>query len=95
MKKCWKDQLIIKGKFNFRGYSYVVNQIKQFYADNDIPMTYEYLLNIEYEPLTVYGAMKQAQDKLLKTKSKVQEEKVKELKVEGYSDYLGDILKCL
>lgn len=87
--------MIVDGKFNYRGYNYVVNQIKQFYSDNDIPMTYEYLLNINYEPLTVYGALKQAQDNLSKTKSKVQEEKVKDLQVDSYSDYLGDILKCL
>lgn len=94
-KKCWQGVLFANGKFNGGVWNYVIKQIKEYYTEQDVIITYEYLLDIDYENMTIYNAMKFARDKIAKEKSIIQEEKVKTLEAESYSDYLEDIMKCL
>lgn len=92
-RNCWKDTLYVNGKYNFRAYNYIMNQILNYCTMYDLKIMYEYLLNMkEYKSMSLYALLKEARANVQKVKEEYNNKHIQALKIKEYDSYLSDLL---
>lgn len=91
--KCWRNTLIVNGKFNYKVYNYVERQVLDYCTLYDLTVMYEYMLNMEeYKSMNLYGLLKEAKANVQKEKEEYNNKQIQALKVQEYDSYLSDLL---